>query len=110
MIGNYFKITIRNMLKHKVYSLINILGLVVGLTCSMLMFIYVFNEVSYERFHKNVDRIFRLGREISSSEGEIREPLSSAPTGDMLLQDYPEVIDMVRLKSMGNKVIRYMNN
>ena len=110
MIGNYFKITIRNMLKHKVYSLINILGLVVGLTCSMLMFIYVFHEVSYEHFHKNVDRIFRLGREISSSEGEIREPLSSAPTGDMLLQDYPEVIDMVRLKSMGDIVIRYMNN
>ncbi|MBN2519343.1 MAG: ABC transporter permease [Bacteroidales bacterium] len=110
MIINYFKIVLRNINKHKVYSLINIFGLSIGLTCSMLIIIYVYHELSYDRFHENADRIFRLGSEVSSAEGKSREPLSSAPTGKMLLHDYPEIIDQVRFCDMGKTVISYGDN
>lgn len=109
MFQNYFKIAIRNLMKHKIYSLISVLGLTIGLTCSMVIMIFVLDEFSYDRFNKKADRIYRLGREVKSAEGEMREPLSSAPTAKVLLQDYPEVENVVRLRGMGKPAIRYEN-
>jgi len=107
MFKNYLKITFRNLLKHKVYSVINLLGLSIGLTCSMLILIFVQHEFSFDRFHKNADRIYRLGREISSAEGERREPSSSATTAELLLQEYPEVKNATRFQAMGQVTIKY---
>lgn len=109
MFKNYLKITFRNLIKHKIYSLINILGLSIGLTCSMLILIFMNHQFSYDRFHKKADRIYRLGREIAAAEGELRAPLSSAPVAKVLKQDYPEVVDVVRFKGMGKVILRYKN-
>jgi putative ABC transport system permease protein len=110
MLKNYFKIALRNLRKNKVYSIITIFGLSIGLACSMLMLVFVYYEFSYDRFNEKAGQIYRLGREISSAEGEIREPLSSAPTAAVLKQNYPEVIDAVRFKSMEKVIARYGDN
>ncbi len=60
MLKNYIKITYRNLLKHKGFSVINILGLAVGLTVCTLILLYVNHEISYDNFHKNADQIYRL--------------------------------------------------
>ena len=60
MFKNYFKTALRNLTRNKVYSFINITGLSLGLACSMLIILYVKDEVSYDRFHKNVTQIYRI--------------------------------------------------
>ena len=107
MLKNYLKLTLRNLRKHKVYSFINIFGLSIGLASSMLMLIFVYTQFSYDRFNEKADRIYRMGREISSAEGDKREPMSSAQTAIILKQDFPEVVDAVRLKGMGKVIARY---
>ena len=64
MLKNYFKIAFRNLFRNKVYSLINILGLCIGLACSILILLYVKDEVSYDRFHSNLAKFqyLRPGR------------------------------------------------
>ncbi|MHA7101108.1 ABC transporter permease [Roseivirga pacifica] len=64
MLKNYLKIAIRNIQKHKGYSFINVFGLAVGICCCLLIFLYVKDELTYDRFHTNVDRIYRINSEI----------------------------------------------
>jgi putative ABC transport system permease protein len=101
MIKNYLKIALRNVQQQKAYSIINIFGLAIGLACCILMFLYVNDELSFDSFHKNGDRIVRIGY-----EGEFgrtaRTPHSLAPT---LLQSSPEVENAVRIKSLGRPVV-----
>ncbi len=107
MFKNYLKIALRNLLKNKVYSIVNILGLVIGLTCSILIIIYVLYEFSYDRFHENAENIYRLGRETTTADRVIREPLSSAPTASALIHDCPEIANVARFRSSGRIVVRY---
>jgi putative ABC transport system permease protein len=60
MFTNYFKIALRNLTRNKVYSFINIAGLSLGLSCSMLIILYVKDEVSYDRFHREVNQTYRI--------------------------------------------------
>lgn len=62
MFKNYLKIAFRNLLRHKIYSLINISGLAIGMACCILILLFVRDELSYDRFHENSDRIYRLTR------------------------------------------------
>ena len=62
MLKNYFKTAFRNLKRNKVYSFINIAGLSIGLACAMLIMLYVKDEVSFDRFHKNVNHIYRIAR------------------------------------------------
>ncbi len=63
MVRNYVRIGIRNLLKHKGYSAINVLGLSVGIACCILIALFIQDEFAYERFHANGDRIYRLIRQ-----------------------------------------------
>jgi putative ABC transport system permease protein len=107
MLKNYIKIAIRNLLRHKVHSIVNISGLVIGLTCGILVFIYVLYELSYDQFHDKAKNIYRLGREMVTSESVIREPLSSAPSGIALAHDFPEISGVVRFGNLGKIIVRY---
>ena len=60
MLKNYFKITIRNIIRYKGYSIINILGLAIGMACCILILMYVTDELSYDKFHEKSDRIYRI--------------------------------------------------
>jgi uncharacterized membrane protein len=70
MIRHYFKIVLRNLWRNKTYSFINIVGLALGLTCFLLIALYVFDELTYDRFHKKAGRIYRVIDEKTSPEGK----------------------------------------
>ena len=69
MFKNYFKTAFRNLARNKVYSFINIAGLCIGLACAMLIMLYVKDEVSFDRFHKNVNNIYRIAINVVTGEG-----------------------------------------
>jgi ABC-type antimicrobial peptide transport system permease subunit len=96
MIKNYIKIALRNLWRHKSFSLINIVGLAVGMAVAILLLLWIQNEVSYDEFHENKDRIYRVWNRVPQ-EGEIRVWNSvSAPTAQALEKDIPEVERVVR--------------
>ena len=79
MIRNYFKIAIRNLFKDSFYSFINIFGLSIGITACLLILLYVSNELSYDKFHKDHKRIFRVTTKAMMSESEIMNSESAKP-------------------------------
>ena len=70
MLKNYLKIALRNLRKHAGYTVINILGLAIGMTCCVLIALYVWDELAFDRFHDDADQIYRLRVERYSSGGE----------------------------------------
>ena len=70
MFGNYFKTACRNFSRHKAFSIINILGLTVGITACLLIYLYVSYEMSYDSFHPDKKSIYRLVSDIQLSSGE----------------------------------------
>ena len=96
VIANYLKVAIRNLMRNKTFSAINILGLAIGMACCMLILLYVQDELSYDRHHENADRIFRLAEEVRI-EGRTRWiAITQYPAGPALVQDYPIVVDAIR--------------
>ena len=93
MLKNYFKVALRNLLRHKAYSFINILGLSIGLTCCLLLFIYVQDELSYDRFHEKSDRIYRVKYEVNNFT-LARNPM---PMGPAIAEFFSEVEKTARL-------------
>ena len=83
MIRNYFKVAIRNLFKNSFYSFINIFGLSIGITSCLLILLYVNHEMSYDKFHKDHDRIYRVTAEAKLGGAEvISMAVSSAPMAD----------------------------
>ncbi len=95
MIKNYWKIAFRNIARQKLYSFINIFGLALGLACFLLIFIYVQDELSYDRQHEASDRIFRVTEKFESEDiGEFSASLPF-PTGPTLRSDFPSQVESV---------------
>ncbi len=110
MIFNYLKIAIRNLLKYRFISFINLFGLTVGLTCCLLILTYILNELSYDRHHDQANRIYRVTRSFSNPEtGALSLNLStiSPPFGPRLLNAFPEIEKMTRLLQNGNTPVRF---
>ena len=101
MFKNYLKIAFRNVKKHKAYAFINIAGLAIGMACCILIVSFIATELSYDRFHKNADRIYRLGLDANLGGNQILMPISTAPAAPALIQDYPEILDAFRFRPMG---------
>ena len=108
MIRNYFTTAVRNLLKNKGYSVINVIGLAIGLAGCILMLMYVQYEFSYDGYHEKKDRIYRLENHYKRSDSEHKIAISPAPWGPALLADYPGIESMARLKlAMGRHTIKY---
>ena len=107
MIKNYLLLAFNNFRKQKMFSLINISGLTVGITCCLLIFLFILNEVSYDNFHKNGKDIYRVMR-VGNVNGEKREiPWLSAPYGPALQNDFPDaILRHVRVMT-DNDLIKY---
>jgi len=107
MIKNYLKITFRNLLKYKGFSFINITGFALSISLCLIIIIFIKDEKSSDGFHKNKDCIFRVyttDKEIKYSE--VRGWATSPATlGPILIRDYPDVEDAVRLRRMGGNVL-----
>lgn len=103
MVKNYFKIAWRNMMKNKVFSFINILGLSTGLTCCMLITLYILNETSYDRYQKNADRIYQVGTEFKGLGNFKKLPNTPAAMGEIMQQVFPEIQQTTRLSRLFNE-------
>ena len=104
MIKNYFKIAWRNLAKNKVFSLINIFGLTVGITVCMMIFLFIMNEFSVDNFHANEKNIYRVMRGFKE-EGKSREvAYLSGPYSPALLTDFPEIKKSVRVDPSGGLI------
>lgn len=97
MIHSYIKSALRNLVRFKFFTLINVIGLGVGLGASILIAMWVFDELSYDRFHEKADRIFRVERDIFFNGQTYMVPVTGAIYGTTIKKDYPDVIDMVRV-------------
>lgn len=97
MFKNYLKIAFRNLWRHKTFSIINILGLAVGISACFLIYLYVHLETSYDNFHSKADRIYRVVTDTKTPTETISEGLTTTPIAINLKKDFPEVEDAVRL-------------
>ncbi|MEZ4885289.1 MAG: ABC transporter permease [Chitinophagales bacterium] len=97
MFRNYFKVAMRNLLRNKTYSLINILGLAIGIACCVLILLFVTDELSYDRFHKNADNIYRTAIDAEMMGQQLQAPVSPNPLGKAILDEFPEVINTTRI-------------
>ena len=110
MIKNYLTIAFRNLTKYKFISFINLFGLTIGLTCCLLIFIFIRHELSYDKYQPNAERVYRITRTFNNSEtGAVSLILGSvAPAfGPLLLNDFKEIEGMTRLLQNGTAAIRY---
>ena len=98
MLKNYIKIAFRNMKRYKGFSFINIFGLAIGLSCSFLVFTYVFDELSYDRFHQDADRIYRIIINVKTKDSEDRGLLTSYILAKTLRENYPEKFQVTQVK------------
>lgn len=96
MITNYLKTALRIMLRQKGYSLINIIGLSVGIAATLLILIYVSNELSYDRFHQSADRIHRITFMAKLQGTEVHGANTAAPIAEAMQREIPEVEEAVR--------------
>ena len=97
MFKNFLKIATRNFIRRKSFTFINILGLGIGMAASILIAMWVFHEISYDKFHKDSDRIYRVERDMFFQGQRHMVPVTSALYGPTLAEDIPGVISSMRL-------------
>ena len=108
MLRNYLKIAVRNLMRHKLHSLINISGLAIGMACCVLIMVFLQDELSYDKFHENVERIFLVTEERGAEARIHRSWASSVSLAGSLSENFPEVIQATSIKEIREKyLIRY---
>ena len=110
MLHNHITILLRRMIKNKTFYLINMGGLVIGSACCILILLFIQNELSYDQYHKNADRIYRITHEIKSPHNSVNYPCVYSIVAPLLLCDYPEILSAVRLDKKLNPFVSYKNN
>ena len=106
MLKNLIKIAFRNIVKEKIYSAINILGLTIGITCSLFLLMYILDELSFDRYHKNSDNIYRVVSDIKEPDNAFVWATAQIPLADELRDNYPEVSNAVRFFSLGRTLYK----
>ncbi len=111
MFRNYLTVGIRNLLRHKGYSSINVLGLAIGIACCILILLYVQDELSYDRYHEKSDRIYRLAESATIAGRPIEAAVTPPPWAPVMAEEFPEIEQITRLKPPGSRwLIRYEEN
>lgn len=110
MFRNYFIITLRNIKKHKAFSLINISGLAIGIACCLLIFEYVKFEQSFDDYHADKDRIFEVGMNFTNADVTEGTSQTGAPLGPALKENFPEVEIFARVMHVGSGLVKYGDN
>ncbi|MCY3555778.1 MAG: ABC transporter permease [Gemmatimonadetes bacterium] len=108
MFKNYLTIAIRNLLRHKGYSAINVLGLAIGIACCVLILLYVQDELSYDQYHEKKDRIYRVVESATVAGRSIEAAVTPPPWAPVLAKDYPVIEAYTRIKPPASRwLIRY---
>jgi len=109
MFRNYLTIAVRNLVRHKIYSFINISGLAIGMACCILILLFVQDELSYDGYHEKAGQIYRIVVE-RHAKGKMKSTVSTpAPMAPALLNDFPEIVHVVRFFNQDNPtpLVRY---
>ena len=107
MLKNYLKIVLRNLVKHKVYSIINVSGLALGLACSILILLWVSDELSYDSSFKNADQIYRVNWDFKWNENEGVGPGTPPPLAAAIKNEIPGVAATTRIYPVSQMTVRY---
>ena len=97
MIRYHLTYAIRHLAKNKLYTILNLFGLSIGLACFALIGLWVKSELSYDRFHEKSDRIYRVVSKFVDETSVIDQAVTSPPLGPALIKDIPEVEQAVRI-------------
>jgi len=104
VLNNYLKIIVRNLSRNKTYSFINIFGLSIGIACSILIMLWVANELSYDRFHKHVNEIYRVvGDDITVG----KMTMTCGPLAEYMKNNFPDVLNATRYMSYTGSPFKY---
>lgn len=107
MFKNLLKIAIRSILKDRTYTAINVLGLTIGITCSLFLLMYIIDELSYDRYHKNADNIYRIVSNIKEPDNAFTWAVAQIPLAEELRDNYPEVKNAVRFFGTGQTLYKH---
>ncbi len=107
MLSNLLKHSLRSFKRQRAYILINILGLSIGIACSLLIALYVINEAGYDRFNLKKDRIVRMVLNGKIGGQEIVGAFTCAPMGPTMVKEFPEVVDFLRMSNTNPTVVEY---
>lgn len=108
MFKNYFKVAVRNITRYKFYAAINILGMTIGLTACLVIILYITDELSYDKFHRNADRIYQVGLHGKIGGQDLRVANTCPPMGPALVNEIPEVESSMRIAPYyGEPAIKY---
>jgi putative ABC transport system permease protein len=97
MFRNYLKISWRSLMKNKTFSFINIFGLSVGLACCMLIVLYLYDELAFDSYHKNIKQLYQVGTTFITDGKEDRFPAEPAVMAENMKRDFPEIEQTARM-------------
>src|SRR6185437_8155223 len=106
MFRNYLKIAFRSLRKSKGFTALNIIGLVAGLGVCLLIVFYVADELSYDRYNLNADRIYRVNEDLKLGANNVLYAVAMPPLAKTLKSEFPYVEDAVRIKNAGSVHVR----
>ena len=109
MLNNHLKIAFRQIKKQKFYSAVNILGLAIGVTCCLLITLFIRDELSYDTQHPNAENLYRVIRDINSPDGAARVTVTPPRLAKAMIEEIPEVTNVVRLRNAGSNLVRKEN-
>ncbi|HYW36454.1 MAG TPA: ABC transporter permease, partial [Balneolaceae bacterium] len=110
MLKNYLKIALRNLRRNKLYSFINIAGLAVGVTCFLILLLFIWNELSYDSFNKDASNIYRVFVKAYFDGHDASNAKTPGVLGPVLKQKYPDVQAYTRIGYHGMYTFRYNDN
>jgi putative ABC transport system permease protein len=107
MLGHYVKIAVRNFARHRMYSCINVGGLALGLACTILIFLWVRDELDFDHFHRNAGSLYRLNWDFKWNGDEGIGSGTPPPLAAALVRDIPEVVAVTRIFPVSRQVVRF---
>ena len=110
MFKNYFKIAWRNLFRNKSFSLTNILGLTIGITCTIFILLWVQDELTYDKFHKNYDNIYQVMANRDFNNTVFTDPHMVLPLASSLEKAYPQVKNAVVTTQGESHIFSYGNS
>ncbi|MDX1628338.1 MAG: ABC transporter permease, partial [Fulvivirga sp.] len=106
MVKNYLKVAIRNITKHKFFSIINILGLTMGIAGCLFISMYIYDELTYDHFHEKGERMYRINLHGKLAGQEVYTTTTCFPMSRALVDEIPEIEEATRVNDRGEWVFR----
>ena len=110
MFKNYFKIASRSLWKNKTFSIINIIGLAIGITCCLLIAAFLYDELSYDKYSEHAKDLYRVELNVADNGNASHYSLVDVGVGEGLKAAFPEIVSFTRVVKSGNFFFKYGNS